>query len=115
MRKVASIVTVAAVLGLMVSGPKQASAQKQYLDAFIAKYDIAEAKEKKCLVCHGAKSKKERSDYAKALEEALGEKKVKDEAKIMAALATVEGKEYEDGKTYGQLLKDGKLPAPFAE
>ena len=73
------------------------------------------ARASSAVICHGAKSKKERSDYAKALEKALGEKKVKDVEKINAALTEVEGKEYEDGKTYGSLLNDGHLPPGFSE
>jgi hypothetical protein len=113
MRKLAVVMSVAALVGIsLTAAPKQASARMEYLNAFVAKYDIAEAKEKKCLVCHGAK-KTERSDYAQEIGKALGAKMVKDMDKINAALETVESKEYEDGKTYGQLLKDKKLPAPF--
>lgn len=118
MRKLAIIATVAAVMGLTsLSAPKQAQAQKNYMDAFLAKYTklSEEDKAKKCGICHGKESKKERSDYAQALAKALGGKKVKDEAKVNAALTEVEGKEYEDGKTYGSLLNAGKLPAPYAE
>ena len=117
MRKMVTIAVAAAVLGLMsTSAPKQAQAQKYYMDAMFEKYDkISDAdKAKKCGVCHG-KSKKMRSDYAQALGKALGAKKVKDKDKINAALMEVEGKEYEDGKTYGDLLNDGKLPAPYSE
>lgn len=118
MRKLVTVAAAAAVMGLMTtSGPRQAQAQKQYMDAFLAKYTklSEEDQAKKCGICHGADSKKMRSDYAKALEKALGEKKVKDVDKINAALTEVEGKEYEDGKTYGSLLNEGKLPAPYSE
>ncbi len=117
MRKVTmAACTCVALLAMTASTPREAAAQKQYMDAFIETYDTVaeEAKEKKCLICHG-KSKKVRSDYAKELEKALGAKKVKDVDKIKSALTQVEGKEFEDGKTYGQLLKSGKLPAPAAE
>ena len=32
-----------------------------------------------------------------------------------AALDAAAAVEYADGKTYGDLLKEGKLPAPFSE
>lgn len=115
MRKVFAVLATAAVAGFMVSSaPQQATAQPQYLKAFTEKYDIAEAKEKKCGVCHGEK-KTERSEYAQAMGKALGEKKVKDVEKINKALTDVEAVEYADGKTYGELLKSGKLPAPYSE
>ena len=106
-----------AAAGLMTaSGPKQADARMEYLKAFVGKYTklSEEDQAKKCLICHGA-NKKQRSSYAMALEKALGAKMVKDMEKINTALTEVEGKEYEDGKTYGQLLNEGHLPAPFAE
>lgn len=117
MRKLAMLMVAAAAAGVLFSVDAQpVQAQKQYLDAFMAKYpEVSEqAMEQKCNVCHG-KQKKQRSEYAKALENALGEKKVKDEEKIKAALEAVESQEYADGKTYGELLKSGQLPAPFAE
>jgi cytochrome c553 len=107
-----TIAAVAVVLGLMTSN---AQAQRQYLDAFKAKYTKISADDAKkgCAICHGTENKKQRSDYAQALGKALGATKVKEVEKINAALTEVEGKEYEDGKTYGSLLNEGKLPAPF--
>ncbi|MEZ6056805.1 MAG: hypothetical protein R3C01_08870 [Planctomycetaceae bacterium] len=115
MRKVAAVLVMAAVAGLVVSSaPKQANAQPQYLKAFLAKYEIEGAAEKKCGICHGEK-KSERSAYAMEFGKALGEKKVKDVEKINAAYDTAAKAEYADGKTYGELLKSGKLPAPYGE
>lgn len=117
MRKLLTIVAVVAAVGLLnTSAPKQADARPEYQKAFLEKYSKLsdEDKEKKCLICHG-KEKKMRSDYAMALEKALGAKMVKDVDKIAAALTESEGKEYEDGKTYGSLLNAGKLPPPYKE
>ena len=116
MRKLLTCLAIAAVAGLMlVSTPQEADAQKQYFDNFKERYPDLEEQldELKCGVCHG-KSKKMRSDYAQALEEALGEKKVKDAEKIMEALEEIEETEYEDGMTYGELLESGELPEPFS-
>ena len=64
----------------------------------------------KCDVCHG-KEKKVRNDYGKAVGEALGGSKVMDAEKIKAAFKTAEDKKSgTDGKTFGELIKDGKLP-----
>jgi hypothetical protein len=117
MRKLLTFVAMAAVAGLMLtSTPQRADAQKQYMEGFVERYSALEeqVEEKKCGVCHG-RSKRMRSDYAMALEEALGEKKVKDPEKIMAALEEVEKIEYEDGMTYKDLLDAGHLPAPYSE
>jgi len=115
MRKVLTVMCLAAVAGMMLtSAPKQAEARKPYLDAFLAKYDIEEAKTKKCGVCHG-KSKKVRSEYAEEIGKALGKKNVKDADEITKALEATEAKGSEDGKTYGEILKDGKLPAGAPE
>ena len=117
MRKVVTLMTAAAVAGCLFAwSARPVQAQKQYMDAMAAKYEgLAEQiKEQKCGVCHG-KQKTQRSEYAKALEKALGEKKVKDVEKINAALDAVAAMEYANGKTYGDLLKEGKLPAPFSE
>lgn len=117
MRKVVTLLTAAAVVGLLFAySTRPAHARAEYQAALAAKYEgVAEqVKEQKCGVCHG-KQKTQRSEYAKALEKALGEKKVKDADKINAALDAVAAMEYADGKTYGDLLKESKLPAPFSE
>ena len=117
MKKFTALLALVAVAGLfLVSAPQKAEARAQYMKAFVAKYDIAEAKEKKCGVCHGegGKNKKKVSDYGKALAKALGKKNQKDKDAIEKAFTTVEGEGDVDGKTYGELLKAGKLP-PAAE
>lgn len=117
MRKVLTILTAVAVAGVIFSVEAQpVRAQKQYMDALSAKYPKVadQVKDQKCAVCHG-KKKTERSDFAKALEKALGVKKEKDVEKINKALDAVAEKEYADGKKYGDLLNEGKLPAPFSE
>jgi len=64
----------------------------------------------KCYACHG-EEKKFRNDYGKAIGRALGGSKVKNAARIKDALKKAENeKSATDGKTFGDLLKDGKLP-----
>jgi hypothetical protein len=116
MRKLVSCVVAVAFAGLLfVSQPEPAQARMEYLKAFSGKYDKVKdaANTKKCGVCHGAQ-KKDRSDYAKAIEKALGAKMVKDMDKINKALdEAAKGDSGNGGKTYGDLLNDGTLPEPF--
>jgi hypothetical protein len=107
----------AVVCALFAADSRPVRAQKDYMDAMKNKYEpVAKLiEEQKCAVCHGKSSKKQRSEFAKSLEKALGEKKVKDADKIAKAFETVADQEFADGKKYGELLKDGKLPAPFSE
>ena len=102
-----------AVCATTLLSPNPASAHKTHMDVFNKKYGIEAAKEKKCYLCHG-KSKKMCSDYALEIEKALGAKRVKDKVLIEKALEEVEKVEYEEGMTYGELLKSGKLPAPYS-
>lgn len=89
-----------------------AYARPNYNNEFKATYGSnAAAVEAKCGVCHGAE-KKIRNAYGMAVGAALGEPKVTDAAKIKAALETAAGKPSAvAGKTFGDLLKEGKLPA----
>ena len=89
-----------------------ADARPNYNKEFWGMYpSLAEQKEAtSCGACHG-KEKKVRNDYGKAVGEALGGTKVLDAEKIKAALTKAEGeKSGTDGKTFGELIKDGKLP-----
>ncbi|MBA3316181.1 MAG: hypothetical protein M3552_18130 [Planctomycetota bacterium] len=91
-----------------------AEARPQYLEQFKKSYEpLAEqAEEKKCAVCHGMGKKTERNLYGKALVAALGEEKnVKDPKAVEKVLKAAEEKESsQKDKTFGALIKDGKLP-----
>jgi hypothetical protein len=102
---------VAAHAGLW-HAPRPAAARMEYLNAFLARYNIPAARDAKCTICHGA-NKKTRSEYAIALERQLGARMVKNAAQINAALQAVEAVEARQGVTYGDLLKGGNLPPPF--
>ena len=132
MKRVCSfgLVAVVALVSLTCLNTRTAFARKQYSEAFIEKYVTAtpstpaqkaldaEVKSVKCGVCHmgpGGSKKKERNAYGAALAEAVG-KNEKAPAKIDAALDKVakESSIPGDAKapTFGDLLKEGKLPAP---
>lgn len=124
MKKLATLMAIAAVAGLtLLTAPQQALARPQYKSAVEKKYaKIAEEmkKEAKCNACHGLdpdgkSNKKLLSDYATAVKEALGEigkTGEKDKAAIEAALDKAGSKKNGDGKTYAELMEAGTLPAP---
>jgi hypothetical protein len=103
----------AGVLWLSLSGGP-AEARPQYFEKFKKTYEpLAEAAEsKRCAVCHGMGKKTERNGYGQALAEVLGdEKNVKDEDAVEKALRAAEKKDSAvEGKTFGELIKEGKLP-----
>ncbi|HEX4150465.1 MAG TPA: hypothetical protein VHY20_15815 [Pirellulales bacterium] len=73
--------------------------------------DNAAIKEAKCNTCHEGTEKKNRNDFGKAFGKTLNAKNSKDTAKIDAALEAVAGQPSAiSGKTFGDLIKEGKLP-----
>lgn len=105
------------VCGLAVAGAvafqgASAQARPQYLGAFKTQYAAlaAEADKAKCGICHPVMDKKTRNDYGKALTGALGTPNVKDADALKAALTKAEAGKGADGKTFGEIIKSGKLP-----
>ena len=106
---------VAFVGAALLMGSQDAQARPQYLKTFNAEYPAlkSQAETTKCGICHFGEKKTNRNDYGQAMGEALGKdaKNSKDEDKIKEALKkSEEGKSATEGKTFGDLLKDGKLP-----
>jgi hypothetical protein len=74
--------------------------------------------DKKCNVCHEGTDKKMRNEFGKALSKHFGKDdftKLKGDKEALAAglkeaFKKVEKDKNSDGKTFGELLKDGKLP-----
>ena len=100
-----------ALLGAMMMAP-EAQARPQYLKGFITKYpDLADAaKMKKCGMCH-PKDKKMRLDYGKAVGSGLTKKNEKNDAAIAKAFdKAADVKSESSGKTFGEMIADGKLP-----
>ena len=114
-----------AVLSIAVS-PEQAQARPQYRAAFAKKYpELKELEaEKKCAVCHPkADDKKVNNYYGVALKGELekqfpGMKNVKDKDALDKALGEIEkvaskapkAEGSEEMKTFGELIKEVKLP-----
>lgn len=105
----------ACMLALTFSTADFAAAQSTYLKQFKALYGdhYKNSPDVKltCAVCHPTKSKKDRNNWGATLGKKLGATKVKDTAKIDAALKdAAKEKSATDGKTFGDLITDGKLP-----
>lgn len=102
-----------AITGFMlVDGDQTAQARPQYMKAFMTSYEglEEEAKKVKCGLCHG-KKKSERNKYGMAVGKGLEKKNEKDAEKLAEALKTAEKADSStEGKTFGDLIADGKLP-----
>jgi hypothetical protein len=93
---------------------RHASARKPYFEAFKEKYGTdkeysALVEKTQCFVCHVGKSKKNRNSYGMALSKVIA-KNEKDKAKTEEALGKIEDEKSPDGKTFGELIKEHKLP-----
>ena len=106
-----SVLGLAAAGALLLAGANRAEARPQYLKEFAAKYGSlkAQATKVKCGVCHYGKSKKNRNDYGQAVMKNVG-KNQKKAPVIKGALTKAEKMKNAEGKTFGDLIKAGKLP-----
>lgn len=104
------------VAGLAIGFNTRVEARPNYKGAFEKQYAEVVKKEGKdgkltCAVCHEGDDKKKRNNYGEALSKNIT-KMEKDEAKIKEAFEKTEKeKSAVKDKTFGDLLKDGKLPA----
>lgn len=125
MKKYLAIVLAVVICGGFVA--KSAIARPPYLKAFTAKYvkekpendaekALKEAVDKiKCNVCHEGNDKKKRNAYGKALDKLLDKEDAANADKINESLDKVAEEKInpddEKSATYGDHLKEGKLPA----
>ena len=123
MRTTRKLLSLCTVLGLLagltiVMQSEIAQARPNYKKAIAKKYpDNAKVKKLGCINCHpkkasgkGANAKK-RNPFGMAVGKALGAKKVKDKAKIAAALEKAASQKSKvEGKTFGDLLDAGLAP-----
>jgi len=109
MRNLIAVVVAGFVLA---SGMSAVEARPKYKAVFEKKYPkVGESNKIDCGVCHPGKEKKEKNNYGDALGKVVGKNEA-DEKKVEEALGKIEGeKSAVEGKTFGDLLKDGKLPA----
>ena len=122
--KMPTLFTVMAFLcgAIVFSGGETADARPQYRTEFQKNYPkVAENNKITCFVCHGKNAegkmdKEKRNNYGMALGKALGKKNVKNKDDIKAAMDKIQKeKSAEEGKTFGDLLEEGKLPGKAAE
>ncbi len=101
-----------AVAGFVLASALTADARPKYKGAFEKKYPkVGESNKIDCGVCHPGAKKSEKNNYGDALGKVVGKNEM-DEKKIEEALGKIESeKSAVEGKTFGDLLKDGKLPA----
>ncbi len=99
---------------VMACALQTADARPKYYKYFKEAYpDVKDLSTTKCFICHTDKKKKKTNDYGMAMKVSLGEKakNVKDVDAIKKALKDTEAKRSKvEGKTYGDLLKENKLP-----
>ena len=114
-----SLFAVALGVVSVVATPDTADARPQYLKAFATQYaDLKEqALDQKCNICHFGTTKKNHNDYGLAMKKHFGEEEnVKDAKKIGESYVAIEKeKSSTEGKTFGDLIKEGKLPGKNPE
>lgn len=110
MRKLIAVAAATLVFATAFAG--SVDARPGYKTAFEKKYPkVKEANKVDCNTCHEGMDKKNRNNYGMALGKVIA-KNEKDNGKIDEALGKIEAeKSAVEGKTFGDLLKDGKLPA----
>jgi hypothetical protein len=113
-----------AMTATVVLSAANAQAIMPFLEVFKATYgDNAEikkaAEEQKCNICHMGAMKKNKNAYGNALHDlgaeksmgkAFGENKEEATKKFVEILKKAEEKKNAAGKSFGELLKEGKLP-----
>src|SRR5437879_5728233 len=120
MKKVCALVLLTLIA--IVWSWQSASALPPFNKEWVAKYNAGDKNssfvEAKCNVCHTGMSKKEKNEYGKAVGKFLTKAKYteikEDDAKakayILEGLQKAEAEKNSGGKSYGELLKSGKLP-----
>ena len=108
------LVVTGVLTGLMAVNVGRVQARAQYKKQFESKYEnVAKENKTNGVVCHeeGTDDKKKRNNYGDALAKNIG-KNEKDADKIKEAMTKTEKEDSAiKGKTFGDLLKEGKLPA----
>jgi hypothetical protein len=112
MKSVAKPAIAVCFVGLMAAtvlfAPATVDARPEYAKAFKSKF--TKVKKVDCKICHGD-DKKDRNEFGKAVESALGATKVKDAKKIQKAFEKAVKEKSSDGKTFEEKLKNGDRPA----
>jgi hypothetical protein len=101
-------------VGLLLAWTRPAVPREQYLHEFRVRYErefLGNEEAAKCAVCHVGLVKRSRNNYGQAMNKVLAGRNVKESEKIRRALAEIENQPSAvPGKTFGQLIKEGRLP-----
>ena len=105
-------ITITVVTGLTFGVVGRANARPPNLKVFAATYpQVADRNQMKCTVCHSGSDKTAMNNYGEALAKHIAVRE-RDEAKVRTALELTEREPSAiPGKTFGDLLKLGLLPA----
>lgn len=102
---------------LLVASERPGAARPNYKKCFDVVFkEIAKNNKTNCNVCHvaGTDDKKRLNHFGKAVAEELGEKMVKDEAKIIAAIKAAAKRKCKSGE-WGERLAKGLPPCDCKE
>lgn len=100
---------------LLVSLERPSDARSNYKKCFDRVYkDKLKDNKSTCNVCHFGDDKKKLNHYGQALAKELGEKMVKDDEKIIAAIKAVAKKKCKSGE-WGERLEKGLVPCDCKE
>ncbi len=111
--KLIAIISFCFVGMVFLTNQEPAQARNKFVKVFAKTYPDLKplVKKEKCKICHPGKKKKENNSYGDAMAKVLPKKNVKDEDAIKKALIAIEGEQSEvKDKTFGELIKAGKLP-----
>jgi len=107
--------------GVLLASFNNVEARPSYKSVFVKKYYQkhfnSKRKQMNCLICHdrkgnGKPNTKKRNNYGQAVRKLIGKKNEKDRTKVDAALQKAEKEPSAiRGKTFGDLIKAGILPA----
>lgn len=95
-----------------ISAASHAEARPEYNKVFWEHYaKQLGTQSAKCAACHSRPDKKSRNNYANVLKTKLGASNIKDRDQIRSALdETAKEPSALSGKTFGDLINEGKLP-----
>lgn len=94
----------------LVASERPGNARANYKKCFDTVYkDLAKSNKTNCNICHVGEDKKKLNHYGRAVAKELGEKNVKDDAKIIAAIKAVAKKKCKSGE-WGERLEKGLSP-----
>lgn len=104
----------AMAIGMLSAGAEKIHARPHYSEAFRKAYEkefSGNTAAADCTVCHFGPVKRSRNDYGMAVTKALKVRNERDAAEVRKALEeAAKQPSAVKGKTFGDLIKEGKLP-----